>query len=152
MVPEHIHFSETKEDKIRWGRWRLTAVSLIFSLIFLTGCLGMLQGNNNVDLSVSSPYTGAVEVQCTQTCADRGQCGTGVEGTDLVFFNSSRPAVENHDQLITPSSKGVIQQTVTETLQTISTEQQFSQPFHLVLLDGNNVQGWVAEWCVVPTN
>ena len=146
MFPDRFHVN-------KWTRGRLgfTAVFLLLTLFFLSGCLGLLQGNNEVDLAVSSPYTGLVELQCNQTCADRGQCGQAVDGTDRVFMNSGGPAVEQHDQLILPNSRGIIVNTITQTLQTEATGEQFSHPFHLVQIDGG-VTGWVVEWCVVPVN
>lgn len=146
MFPDWFHVN-------KWKRRRLavTAVFLFLPLFTLTGCLGLLQGNNEVDLAVSSPYTGPVEFQCNQTCADRGQCGQAGDGSDRVFMSSFAPAVEQHDQLILPTTRGVILETVTRTLQTEATGEQFSQPFHRVQVDGG-VAGWVVEWCVAPVN
>ncbi len=144
MSPDRFHGQKKLSN-----RFVLTAVLLLISLLFLSSCFSLLQGSDSTDLSVSSPYTGTVEFQCNQTCADRGQCGQATDGTDFVFMSSIAPAVDQHDQLILPGARGNILDTITRTLQTTATSEQFPQPFHLVQIDGG-LAGWVVEWCVAP--
>lgn len=138
----------------RWRRPAALAIVTLFVLSALSGCFSLFQPNNDgadAGAAQTSPYTGAVEFSCNQACAARGQCGTAVDQTDRVFMKSDAPAVDNHDMLIVPGSRGTIVNTANQTLILASTQEPFEQPFHLVQVDNGPI-GWVAEWCVVPTN
>lgn len=142
-----------KNGPIEGWRWPAPFFLLLFgALLSLTGCLGLLTGNDDETAVPTSPYSGPVEFSCNQACSDRGQCGTAVDQTDRVFMSTISPVVDGHDQLIVPGTRGLILDTITRTLVTASTDTSFTHPFHLVQVDGSSQIGWVAQWCVAPVN
>lgn len=131
-------------------RWRAAVAAALIALLAMTGCLSNLQGNQN---AAGVAGATAVDLQCTQACAERGQCGAGADRTDRVLLSSQAlPVVDGHDIAVEVGSRAVIQQTVTETVETIATGQRFAHQFYRVQVEGTAVQGWVAQWCTVPVN
>jgi hypothetical protein len=136
-----------KQSSMGWQSIWKVALTL-FALLSLTSCISRLQGGTEAVVGLPT----AVELQCTSACAERGQCGVGLNQSDNVLLSSQNPAVAGHDVAIVSGARANVRQTVTQTLRTISTQEQFQHRFYQVQIEGQETVGWVAEWCAVPAN
>ncbi len=123
-------------------------------LLLLTACLG--GGDDDAEApaaaaeQASALLSGNVQLQCTAQCAARGQCGTAVDSTQLIFGGKAGPAVENHDVLFPANAPAVVQSTLAKPAEEISSATQFDLNFYQIALADGSQSGWVTEWCVRP--
>lgn len=91
-----------------------------------------------------------VTLQCSAECAARGQCGKTIDGADVVLLNLEGPVVEpaEHDRAVPSNTPVIVQETRPVTLVEEATGAQFQHDFHRVFVAQQNVEGWVAEWCL----
>ena len=141
---------------------RLPSRGLPFILVVAIGVAGILTacgGENDADvipeggeqqqLPEAAPAE-AITLQCSAECAARGQCGTTIDGSDVVLLNLEGPAVEpsEHDQVAPVNAPVTVQETRPVALVEEATGAQFQHDFHRVFVAQQNIEGWVAEWCL----
>jgi hypothetical protein len=128
---------------------RRTATALFF--LILIGLLGLFgcrraEEPDPAELEVMPQ----IMVVCNEACASRGQCGQAADGRLLVLGHPDRPVVREHGMIFEHETAVFFVNTREETLQVVSTTEQFSHTFYLVTRPEDRRSGWVAGWCVQP--
>ncbi|KAA3663741.1 MAG: hypothetical protein DWQ04_09285 [Chloroflexi bacterium] len=132
----------------------MLSLAAVTAVLLLTSCFG---GNNEEAAQpppeAESPalLTGNVVLSCTQACTDRGQCGTLADGRVVILGNFEGPAVINHNLTLPADATAVIQETSTNVIETVANPTRSEQTFYQVVLSDNSKMGWVASWCVNPS-
>ncbi|MCP5096812.1 MAG: hypothetical protein GY943_14770 [Chloroflexi bacterium] len=135
-------------DKVyRWSASLTGFVALLFSLLLLTACFG---GSNETDAPAADAnvgaLTGQVVLQCTKACAARGQCGTAVNGTDMVLGGHDTAVVQGHNASF---PAGTIANVITDQMYRLSLPDQSElQHIFYQVQTRDAQQAWVAGWCV----
>lgn len=117
---------------------------LIGALLALTACSLL---NSEPTLGDTTDLQGQAIVTCSTACAERGQCGTAVDGSRVVLGGQGGPTVENHDMVFAVDTAVPIYEMRIQQVETLATAQQFNLRFyHIQRPDGLN--GWVSGWCL----
>lgn len=125
---------------------RLLGLALLFG-VFILGCRGG-DGETSVEGEAAPQQQGTLV--CSQECADRGQCGTTVNGDQTVILgHPDFPAVQDQQMTFPAESTLPVIGTQDELLQVVSTNEQFNHTFFLVQRTDERV-GWVPGWCINP--
>ncbi|RMG95255.1 MAG: SH3 domain-containing protein [Chloroflexi bacterium] len=119
---------------------------LTTAILLLTACAGLFGGSAQTGAEVDLQENG--RIACTAACQERGQCGTRLDNSQVIFASSQAPAVENHDLLFPGGTNVTINTSSRQVLEVIATQEQFELPFYQVTTpDGQT--GWVAGWCII---
>jgi hypothetical protein len=120
----------------------LTLVALLL-LALLAAC-----GGDPVPLAVDEPAV----IDCTDECADRGQCGRLVDDRLAALGHSAGPAVTGHDRFFVHETAVVVREVSERQLVGASSgiPLEGATPFpHLFYrVEGEGKNAWVSEWCV----
>lgn len=130
-------FNQRRKLFLTW----LTLASLILSACGSTSTPTPILGH-----TVEFPPEKQVIVNCNATCAQRGQCGTAVNGSQVVLGGSG-PIVESHTRLFQNGTAVTILASSEQILEPIQGGDQFSLRFYQIQPEGQPA-GWVAGWCL----
>ncbi len=110
---------------------------------FLAACRGEV-----VPLAVDEQ----AQIDCTDECATRGQCGRLLDDRLVVLANEGRPAVSAHNRFFLDEALVVVREVVNRELVAASngSPQAGAVPFAHVFyrVEGEGKNAWVSEWCV----
>jgi hypothetical protein len=124
---------------------------LLFLLLFFFTACSLLNRENEPDSAAATEGAPQIFLVCSEACASRGQCGETNNGRDQVILgHPDRPAVSDHQLVFGHETAVASINTREETLQIVSTGQQFNHTFYLVTRLDDGRSGWVAGWCVQP--
>jgi len=113
-------------------------------LLSLTAC-GLLGGDPV--LGDTADLQGEATVTCSTACAERGQCGSAPDGSQVVLGGLAGPAVENHDLRFAVDTAVPILGSSMRTVETLATANPFDLRFYLIQRP-DGTAGWVAGWCL----
>ena len=111
---------------------------------FLAACRGEV-----VPLAVDEQ----AQIDCTDECATRGQCGRLLDDRRVVLANEGRPAVADHNRFFLAEALVVVREVSNRELiaardgvPLMNEAVPFAHVFYRVEGEGKNA--WVSEWCV----
>ena len=133
----------------RFNRRRQSSfVWLTLAILFVNAC-GLINRAPVQGDEVEFQPAAAVMLACTAACAERGQCGTGLDGTPYVLGGQAAPLVENHDRRFLSDSNVTILASSLQTIQSVIDGGLSELRFYHVQPQDESAAGWVAGWCVV---
>jgi hypothetical protein len=93
------------------------------------------------------------QIDCTDECATRGQCGRLLDDRRVVLANEGRPAVADHNRFFLAEALVVVREVSNRELiaardgvPLMNEAVAFPHIFYRVEGEGKNA--WVSEWCV----
>jgi hypothetical protein len=122
--------------------------TLIFATLFglaffLVACRGEV-----VPLAVDEQ----AQIDCTDECVTRGQCGRLLDDRRVVLANEGRPAVAGHNRFFLDETLVVVREVVNRELVAArdGAPQAEAVPFTHIFyrVEGEGKNAWVSEWCV----
>ena len=119
-------------------------------LFTLTACSLINQETDTAVLGHTTTFaidTTAV-LTCSQECANRKQCGTANEQSDVILAGRDRPQTGPHDIFLPATQSVTIRNATTVSVQYLPSNEQASLTFYDVVLADGSKSGWVAGWCV----
>ena len=128
------------------SRLRPTLIfATLFALAFyLAACRGEV-----VPLAVDEQ----AQIDCTNECVTRGQCGRLLDERPVVLANEGRPAVADHNRFFLDQTPVVVREVINRELiaardgaPLINEALPFPHIFYRVEGEGKNA--WVSEWCI----
>lgn len=131
----------------RFWQWRrLFFTGLMLALLILSACGSTSAPAPILGHEVEFPPEKQVTISCNTTCAQRGQCGTAVTGSQVVLGGSG-PLVANHDRLFQDGTAVTILVSSEQMLEPLQGGEQFPLRFYQIQPEGQQ-PGWVAGWCL----
>ncbi len=118
-------------------------------LFFVLGCSVLNRGSEPPPAEGAALVAGQqASLVCSQSCADRGQCGYLLNNSQpVILAYSEGPALEN-PQMIFPADTVLPLLGVKDVLlQVAATNEQFTHPFYFIQRS-DGAAGWIAGWCV----
>ena len=123
--------------------------TLIFATLFalaltLAACRGEV-----IPLAVDEQ----AQIDCTDECAARGQCGRLPDERRVVLANEGRPAVSDHNRFFLDETLVVVREASNRELIAARdgvplTNEAVAFPHIFYRVEGEGKNAWVSEWCV----
>ncbi len=133
----------------RFNRRRNSSfVWLTLAILFVNACSLINRAPVQGD-EVEFQPAAAVVLSCSTACAERGQCGTGLDGTPYVLGGQASPLVENHDRRFLANANVNVLESNLQTIESVVDGSQSQLRFYHVQPQDGSATGWVAGWCVV---
>ena len=120
-------------------------LAILFALaLYLAACRG-----GNVPLAVDE----AAKIECTQECAERGQCGVLPDDRRAVLANEGRPAVRDHNRFFIDETPVTVREVSDRQLiaardRVPLTVEATPFPHLFYRVEGEGKNAWVSEWCI----
>lgn len=149
-----------KQERLRggWTKYpqvqRLLVIAVLaLVMMVVAGCGGDAgeEGAVPVEQGLENIPTGQPTLTCSQECADRGQCGESTDRGTVVLLSTAQPAVTaaDHNLAVPEGTTVSIVETRPITVVENASGLEFPVNFHRVSIPLRNVEGWVADWCIV---
>lgn len=128
------------------SRLRPTLIfATLFALAFyLAACRGEV-----VPLAVDEQ----AQIDCTDECVARGQCGRLLDERRVVLANEGRPVVRDHNRFFLNETLVVVREVSNRELIAARdgvplTEEEVPFPHIFYRVEGEGKNAWVSEWCI----
>jgi hypothetical protein len=119
----------------------LLGIGLLLGLLVACGRGEPLLGNQ-------AQIEGNGRLLCSQSCAERGQCGYNENQQEVVLGHSASPATQNHNQLFQTNQIVTVNFSEDRQVEPVIAGEPFTLRFYYIT-DGDGLQaGWVAGWCI----
>ncbi|MCA9958339.1 MAG: hypothetical protein KC443_04865 [Anaerolineales bacterium] len=136
----------TTRPRIDWEK-QLIRIVLGWVMLVLTACSLLNRDASAATLGHDTQLEIEAITTCSQSCRERGQCGTTAEQGTVVLGGVFQPLTNSHDMFFPIDTRVSINGVTPYVLRQVSDGQQFSINFYNVIApDGKS--GWVAGWCL----
>jgi hypothetical protein len=117
---------------------------ITFMLAALAAC--SLGGGNRATLGSEAILSGQAFLLCTESCSERGQCGSSDAGS-MVLLSTVAPATQGHNMAVAAETAVAISLEQPQTVVQVSDQQPIQVSYYLVDVPGRGL-AWVAGWCL----
>lgn len=132
----------------RGGRYGVAFMTLTALLCFLTACSLINRDTGPTStLGHTTTLTEAGVLVCSQPCAERGQCGSRVDGGQVILGGRGQPLTTQHEVFFPADTRVDILQMAPYTVRSLTEGDPFTLNFYNIAVPGGE-QGWVAGWCL----
>ena len=129
----------------------LLALILLFILAVLTACSRLNAGSSTAPiLGNDTLLSGQAQLVCSNACANRGQCGSVADQSQVVLGGRDGAMTSAHDVYFPVNSQVQILGAVAYPVQQVSGGDSFYVNFYAIAIPGGE-SGWVAGWCLAAT-
>jgi len=93
------------------------------------------------------------QIDCTDECVARGQCGRLLDERRVVLANEGRPVVKDHNRFFLHETPVVVREVSNRELIAARdgvplTEEEVPFPHIFYRVEGEGKNAWVSEWCI----